>query len=153
MVRVYFQVADGLPNLLEERGIRRRIFERCQLLICRGGEIDFSVHSLPLGGPDKRAAINTLTFSRLPKALLHAGQSLRVLVKPHLRGRNGLYRIENQLAQGIPVDVKSRGATESFSQRQALLRIWLRELRDQLEIGVFDDGGSEHKARIIQVGT
>ena len=37
-------------------------------------------------------------------------------------------RIENELAEGIPVDVVRRDATESLSQRQALFRIGLREL-------------------------
>jgi len=76
----------------------------------------------------KRAAIDALPFRGLPQPSFHAGEGLRVLVKPHFRSRNGLYRIENDLAEAIPVDVVRRGATESLSQRQALFRIGLREL-------------------------
>src|SRR5580658_1007880 len=63
----------------------------------------------------KRAAINALPFGGLPQAFLHAGQSLRVLVKPHFRSRNRLYRIKNELAESVAVDVVGRGAIESFS--------------------------------------
>jgi hypothetical protein len=45
MVWVYFQVTDGLPNLLEDRSFRRRIFERRVLPICRGREFDFPLHA------------------------------------------------------------------------------------------------------------
>jgi hypothetical protein len=125
MVWVDFQVTDGLPNLREDRSFR--VFERLVLLICRGRELDFPLH-LFLGVLGKRAAIDALAFRGLPQPSFHAGEGPRVLVKPHFRGRNGLYRIENELAEGIPVDVVRRDATDSRSQRQALFRIGLREL-------------------------
>jgi hypothetical protein len=45
MVWVYFQVTDGLPNLLEDHSFRRCIFERRVLLICCGREFDFPLHA------------------------------------------------------------------------------------------------------------
>ena len=42
MVRVYLQVAESLANLPEERGMCRRIFQRRQLLVCRGRKLDLS---------------------------------------------------------------------------------------------------------------
>jgi hypothetical protein len=44
MVRVYLQVAESLANLPEERGMCRRIFQRRQLLVCRGRKLDLSFH-------------------------------------------------------------------------------------------------------------
>src|SRR5450755_5105468 len=100
----------------------------------------------------KGTAINALPFRGFPQALFHAGEGLRVLVKPHFRGGNGLYRIENELAEDVPVDVICRDSSEGRAQRQAFFRVGLSELRDQLEIGVFDDYGSRHKGKITLVG-
>src|ERR1017187_2081296 len=40
----------------------------------------------------KRAAVNSLVFSRFLQALLHTGQGFRIFVEPRLRGRDGLSR-------------------------------------------------------------
>jgi hypothetical protein len=45
VVRVNFQVANGFPNLLEERGIRRRAFQCLQLLIRGRREFNFACHT------------------------------------------------------------------------------------------------------------
>ena len=45
MVRAYFQVTEGLPNLLEYRSFRRSTFERCVLLVCYRGKFDFPLHA------------------------------------------------------------------------------------------------------------
>ena len=82
----------------------------------------------------KRAAIDALASDRLPQSSLNACQGLRVLVKPRFIGRNGLYRIENDLPKGIAVDVVSRCALESRSKRKALFRVWLHKLRYEPEV-------------------
>ena len=43
MVRVDFQVTEGLPNLHEDRSFR--MLERLVLLVCRGREFDFPLHA------------------------------------------------------------------------------------------------------------
>jgi hypothetical protein len=48
MMWVYFQVTDGLPNLLDDHSFRRCIFERRVLLICCGREFDFPLHAYSL---------------------------------------------------------------------------------------------------------
>lgn len=48
MARIYFQVTDGLPHLLEDRSLRRRIFERRILLIRRGRESNFPMQAYSL---------------------------------------------------------------------------------------------------------
>jgi hypothetical protein len=48
MVWVDFEVTDGLPDLHEDRGFRRRIFERHVLPNCRGRELDFPLHAYSL---------------------------------------------------------------------------------------------------------
>ena len=88
----------------------------------------------------KRAAINCLPFSRLPQALLNTSQGLRVFVEPSFGDGNRPYRIEDELAKGIAIDVISCRAAKCLSQRKALLRVRLGKLRDQLEIGALEDG-------------
>ncbi len=48
MARIYFQVTDSLPHLLEDRSLRRCIFERRILLIRRGSEFNFPMQAYSL---------------------------------------------------------------------------------------------------------
>jgi len=44
MARVDFEVSESLANLREERGLGGRIFQRRQLRICRGRELQLPFH-------------------------------------------------------------------------------------------------------------
>ena len=48
MLGVYFQVAEGLLDLLKDREIRQRILKRCVLLIGRRCEFELPLHAYSL---------------------------------------------------------------------------------------------------------
>ncbi len=44
MVRVYFEVSKSLANLRQKRCMRRRLFQRRQLRVCRRRELELAPH-------------------------------------------------------------------------------------------------------------
>lgn len=150
MPGVSFQIPERFLNLLLDCCLGRVVFEIGQLAVGSRRKKEFPLHSSPPGVFCKGTTITLPALGGFFQALLHAGKRLGIPEKPRFGNGDRFHRIQNNLAEGITVDVERVAVGNGFPQGETLFRVGLDKLGHELEILIFQD--CWHAEKITEVG-